>query len=232
MLNFFHFFIFLGVRSGSISDASSAPKRECSVSVPLPSDGSQDQDDLLELVRQAQAGSDQAARTLLERCREPLLTVIRRLLSPVLRRLYDSTDFLAETFAAIFTKHFSDEVLKSPESLWFYLKKTAENKVRDAQRKFLATKRHDLRREVLVEDIRIADEFCSKELSPADALLLKELVEDRLDHLMNEVPPLMAAILKLSLQGYLGTEIAAQLGLEPRRVYRAMEWLRKKIMED
>jgi len=140
------------------------------VTVPFPSNGSQRQDDLLALVRQAQAGSNQAAHTLLERCREPLLIVIRKLLSPVLRRLYDSNDFLAETLAAIFMKHFSDEVLESPESFWLYLKKTAENKVRDAQRKYLVAKRRDLRREVPLEEIGIADELLSKGLSPADAM--------------------------------------------------------------
>jgi RNA polymerase sigma factor (sigma-70 family) len=202
------------------------------VSVPLPSDGSQHQDDLLELVRQAQAGSNQAAHTLLERCREPLLIVIRKLLSPVLRRLYDSNDFLAETFAAIFMKHFSDEVLESPESFWLYLKKTAQNKVRDAQRKYLVAKRRDLRREVPLDEIGIGKELWSNELSPADALLLKELVEDRLEHLMKQVPPLMAAILELLLQGYNSVEIAHLLGLQPKRVYRAMEWLRNKILED
>jgi DNA-directed RNA polymerase specialized sigma24 family protein len=129
-------------------------------------------------------------------------------------------------------KHFSDEVLESPESFWLYLKKTAQNKVRDAQRKYLVAKRRDLRREVPLDEIGIGKELWSKELSPADALLLKELVEDRLEHLMKQVPPLMAAILELLLQGYNSVEIAHLLGLQPKRVYRAMEWLRNKILED
>jgi RNA polymerase sigma factor (sigma-70 family) len=201
------------------------------VPVPLASVGSQQQDDLLDLVRQSQAGSDQAARILLERCREPLLSVIRKLLPHTLRRLFDSDDFLAETFTVIFTKHFSDEVLGSPESFWFYLKTTAENKVRDARRKYLFAKRRDLRREVPFEEIeRSQEELWSKELSPADALLLKDLVEDRLKDLVERVPPLLGAILKLVLEGYNGIEIAGRLGVEPKRVYRALEWLKDKIM--
>jgi RNA polymerase sigma factor (sigma-70 family) len=200
------------------------------VTIPFPSDRAQDQDDLLDLVRRAQAGSAEAARALFERCREPLLAVIRKYLHPPLRKLYDSDDFLMETFVVIFTRHFSDEVLNSPESLWPYLNKIAENKVRDAERKHLNGHRRDLTREVSLEEI--IREPWSKELSPADALLLKELVEDRLEDLVNQVPPLLGAILKHLIQGNNSAEIAHGLHLEPKRVYRAMEWLRRKIIEN
>ena len=210
-------------------DIAISARKESHVAVVLPSPWSQDREDILNLVRQAQAGSGQAAAKLVERCREPLLAVIRKILSRPLRRLNDSDDFLLETFNAIFTKHFRDEVLKSPESLWRYLKVIAENKVHDAQRKYLG-ERHDLSREVPLDERRGQKELWSQELSPAEALLLKELVEERLEDLLERVPPLMAAIIELLLQGYNGVEIARRLGLEPTRVYRAIEWLRNKIM--
>jgi RNA polymerase sigma factor (sigma-70 family) len=200
------------------------------MTVPFPSDRPKDQEDLLELVRRAQAGSAHSAQILFERCRQPLLAVIRKVLLPPLRRLYDSDDFLAETFAAIFTRHFSDDVLDSPESLWPYLRRIAENKGRDTERRHLVGKRRDLAREVPLE--KSHDELWSKDLSPLEALLLKELVEDRLEDLVNQVPPLMRAILELLLQGNNSAEIAHRLDLEPKRVYRAMEWLKGKIMEE
>ncbi len=206
-------------------------RKESHVTVLLPNPWSQDQQEILSLVRQAQAGSDQAAQNLVERCREPLLSVIRKILSQPLRRLYDSEDFLLETFQAIFTKHFSDEVLESSGSLWRYLKMIAENKVHDAQRKYFG-KRRDLSREVSLDKTQGQKELWSQELSPAEALLLKELVEDRLEDLLKRVPPLLAAIIELLLQGYNGVEIAHRLGVEPKRVYRSIEWLRNEIMGD
>ncbi len=200
------------------------------MTVPFPSDRPKDQDDLLDLVRRAQAGSADSAQILFDRCRQPLLAVIRKVLLPRLRKLYDSDDFLAETFAAIFTRHFSDDVLDSPESLWPYLRKIAENKVRDAERKHLAGKRRDLAREVSLD--KTHDELRSNDLSPLETLLLKELVEDRLEDLVSQVPPLLGAILELLLQGFTSAEIAHRLKLETKRVYRAMDWLKSKIMED
>jgi hypothetical protein len=75
---------------------------------------------LVDLVRQVQDSSDAAvretaAKALYDRYREPLLAVIRPVIFPPLRRLYDSWDFLLETFTAIFTKHFNDEVLGLPK---------------------------------------------------------------------------------------------------------------------
>ena len=116
--------------------------------------------DLVELVRQAQGGSNDAAQQLFFRCREPLLAVIRCRLSLPLRRLYDSDDFLASTFVEVFTRHFSDEVLQSPTSLLAYLKRIAENKVHDAARKYLATRRFNIRGEISLHGIGSRSRLC------------------------------------------------------------------------
>lgn len=138
---------------------------------------------LVDLVRQAQEGSDRAAEILFDRCRVPLLTVIRRTIYRPLRRIYDSDDFLLATFAEVFTRHFTDEVLRSPASLWPYLKRIAENKVRDAERKYLVAGRHNISRDISLGDLPSEQELCSKDLSPHDVLVLKELVEERLNEL-------------------------------------------------
>jgi hypothetical protein len=49
-----------------------------------------------------------------------------------------------ETFVKIFTTRFTDEVLRSPETLWWYLRRIAENNVRDANRKYLDSQRYNL----------------------------------------------------------------------------------------
>jgi RNA polymerase sigma factor (sigma-70 family) len=186
------------------------------------------------LIQEAQAGSSAAAQALFDRCRGPLLAVIRQVLQPLVRRLYDSDDLLNETFIEIFTTYFTDEILRSPETLLAYLKRIAENKVRDANRKYLNTQRYNINRTVSLDSLPPEErEEClwAKDLSPQEALLLRELVEERLVHLVSQLPTTMQRIIRLLLDGAKADEIAHRLGVEPKRVYRAMDWLKKKIRE-
>jgi RNA polymerase sigma factor (sigma-70 family) len=201
--------------------------------VPLPH-GPETKMDVGMLIRQAQAGSSEACQALFDRCREPLLAAIRFVIRPRLRRLYDSDDFLNETFIEIFAFYFTDDVLRSPERLWRYLKRIAENKVRDATRKYLLSQRYGIGRDVSLANVQAEEvEEClwSHELSPDEALLLKELVDERLTYLVSQLPTMLQQIIRLLLDGAGTKEIAGQLRVEPKRIYRAMEWLRKRIRE-
>jgi len=190
--------------------------------------------DVTALIGRVQAGSGEASQVLFDRCRKPLLAVIRHVIQPRLRRLYDSDDFLNETFIEIFTSYFTDEVLHSPETLWPYLKRIAENKVRDANRKYLRSQRYNINRNVSLDSLRPEEReesLWAKDLSPDDAVVLKELVEERLINLVGQLPTMMQKIIRLVLSGAMAGEIAHRLGVEPKRVYRAMEWLKMKIRE-
>jgi RNA polymerase sigma factor (sigma-70 family) len=187
--------------------------------------------DLGDLIQQAQAGSDAAAQMLFERYRQPLLTVIRAFLSRPLRKLYDSEDFLQDTFEAIFKTYFTQQVLYSPQNLWPYLKKIAENKVRDANRKHLLSQRHNITLEVSLENTAAYEEATSRELSPEEALLLKELVEERLVDLLDQLPSTLREIIQLVMRGHNVQEIAHKLNLDPKRIYRAIGWLNRKVLE-
>jgi RNA polymerase sigma factor (sigma-70 family) len=195
----------------------------------LPSSPALQEDDLATLIKRAQDGSNEAADRVFNRCREPLLAVIRMRICPPLRRLYDSDDFLTDTFEEIFKRHFTDEVLQSPETLWPYLKRIAENKVLDASRKYLSTQRHNIRREVSLEVVTLEEELWASGIAPDEAALLRELVEERLARLVEELPSMLRQIIQLVLQGANGAEIARRLGVEPKRVYRAIHWLKEKI---
>lgn len=192
----------------------------------------EERNDLVGLLRRAQAGSAEAARFFFDRCREPLLAVIRRVIIPPLRRLYDSDDFLVDTLAFVFSRHFSDEVLQSPETLLLYLKRIAENKVRDATRKYLLSERYNLRRDVSLDSLNTEEGLPSRDLSPEDVLMLKELVEERLDDLIHQLPIMLQHIVVLILRGHNGLQIAHRLHVDPKRVYRAIAWLKRKILEN
>jgi DNA-directed RNA polymerase specialized sigma24 family protein len=195
-----------------------------------PPASSKPHDDLATLLRRAQDGSDDAAQVVFDRCRRPLLAVIRRLIQRPLRRLYDSDDFLLSTFKEIFTKHFSDEVLRGPDTLWPYLKRIAENKVHDAARRHLISRSRALDADVPLDD-DLQDYLESRELSPLDVMILNELVEERLEDLIDQLPVLLQNIVDLLLEGYSGIKIAMKLRVEPKRVYRAIDWLKKKVLE-
>jgi RNA polymerase sigma factor (sigma-70 family) len=185
--------------------------------------------ELVALLRRAQDGYNDAARIVFDRCRDPLLAVIRHMMQPRLRRLYDSEDFLLSAFTEIFTKHFNDDVLRGPETLWPYLKRIAENKVRDATRHHLASPARDLYRDVSTEDF--SELLESKELSPCELLMLEELVAERLQNLLMQLPRFLKEIVQLTLDGHNSAEIAWRLRMEPKRVHRALDWLSKKVRE-
>jgi RNA polymerase sigma factor (sigma-70 family) len=197
-----------------------------------PTPTSSQQDAVVELIQRAEGGCHRSARLLFALCRAPLLRVIRRVIRQRVRTIFDSDDFLQETFREIFTHHFQDEMLNSPSRLWPYLKRIAENKVRDAHRKYLVSGRSDLRNEVPLEEVKgEALAIPSQETCPSKALILKELVEERLAVLIEQLPQMLQEIVRRLLQGKGVAQIAAELSIEPSRVYRAMQWLREKIAE-
>ena len=192
-----------------------------------------EQMEFTELVRHAQAGSAEASRALFDRCQQPLLAVIRQVIKPRLRQPGDLTISCARP-SSRFTTYFAEEVLRSPETPLGLSQENCRNKVRDANRKYLNTQRHNINRVRSLESLEPEElEEClrAKGLAPDEALLLKELVEERLCHLIGQLPSMMQKIIELLLGGATTAEIADHLGVEPKRVYRAMEWLKKKIRE-
>jgi len=183
-------------------------------------------DDLGDLIRQAQAGSNEAAEIVFERCRVPLLSVIRRTLSQPLRRLFDSEDFLLDAFTEIFTRKFTEEVLSSPGVLWRYLQNIAENKVCDARRKYLRAKRFNISHDVATNDDQ---EMVSKDLPTEDTLLLQELVEQRVCDFLEKLPLVHRRVVEFSIKGKTVEEIAHILHLTPKLVYHCVHSLKIKL---
>lgn len=175
---------------------------------------------LIELVRQTQAGDSDSARELYDRCREPLLFVIRRFMSPPLRRLFDSDDLLVEAFADVCKKHFTDNVLKSSETLWQYLKMMARNKVVDAHRKFLG---RGILSELSLDDPEVKTQLVSRNLSPIDVLCLHEVVTEWWDAFVSQEPLVFQCVIRRWAQGEGVSGISVQLGISLRQVYRALQ---------
>jgi RNA polymerase sigma factor (sigma-70 family) len=185
-------------------------------------------DDLVELIRRSQTGCEASAQALFNGCRKPLLQSIRRVIYRRIRSLVDSDDLLLDAFTEIFVHHFKQEVLQSPSRLWPYLKRIAENKVHDAHRKYLFTESSSIRHEVPLEYAKEED-LASWEASPLTTLVIKELVEDRLNEFISRQSATTQAVLRGLLLGKSASEIAAALNIHQNRVYRAMVRLRKTM---
>lgn len=100
----------------------------------------------LELVRDAQAGSDQALNRLFQRYYERVRRVVRMRLGNRLRSALDSGDILQETFAAA-VKSFDAFEMRDEASLINWLSKLAERQI-IAAADYHTAKKRDRRREV------------------------------------------------------------------------------------
>src|SRR5437763_11538948 len=105
-----------------------------------------------ELLRQARAGSEEAARAIVERYGKPILMIVRRRLNRQLRRLYDSTDFTQMVWADFFTRAIKERTFQDPRELVAFLDRLASNKLIDAHRQHLEGPAHDLHRECSLHD--------------------------------------------------------------------------------
>jgi RNA polymerase sigma factor (sigma-70 family) len=182
---------------------------------------------LVDLFRQAQAGSEEAATTLFEHWGVPLLHVIRHRLSHPLRRIFDSDDFLLETFAEALIRKLNEDVFKSPQTLLAYLQKMAVNKVRDAERKYLGTQRYNIGNDVPLDGLGPQPDVPSKEPPPLAKLISKELVEEAFTQVVERLPPFYRNIVQLLLDGRTPKEIAAETGVKQKDVYRLIQRIRQ-----
>src|SRR5439155_22348530 len=74
-----------------------------------------------------------------------VLVVVRRRLPRKLRVLFDSWDFVQETFGSFFTHAMPGTVEQHPEKLKGYLAAIAQHKVADAKREYLDCQKRNLR---------------------------------------------------------------------------------------
>jgi RNA polymerase sigma factor (sigma-70 family) len=183
-------------------------------------------DGLCELVRQARAGSNDAATAVYERCRAPLLAVIRGMLAKPLHKIEDADDLLNETFAEIFRGTLSDQALHSPETLLQYMKTVARNNVRNAIRKYLCTQRFNLRAEV---PLAAAPAQKASELSPADHAMLAEFLELTDADLAEHSFASAQLITKYLFCGFEVREIAEFLHISQRHVLHLIDKAKQQL---
>jgi len=169
------------------------------------------------------AGSQEAARELLDRYGHHIRRVIRRRLEQKLRTKFDSLDFVQPVWATFFAHPRTPESFAGPEQLLQFLVTIANHKLTDGIRQFNASKR-DLDRECSLETLgnAPAEEMCSKDPAPSEVAIGKERFEQMLD----DLPALQRSVVELLSQGKTHAEVARDLNISEKTIQRLLGLLR------
>jgi RNA polymerase sigma-70 factor (ECF subfamily) len=169
-------------------------------------------------MRRVREGSEDAAWEVFKRYGGYIRRAVRRILKPQLRSKFDSVDFVQCVWLSFFRMRESAERFDRPQQLVRFLAGMAHYKVHMELRGRLSTEKHDVGREVPIDDLPDEDgpEFAAPEPEPVDAAIAREQWE----RLLQGQPPRYRRIIKLKLQGYTCAEIGKILHLDSHTVSR------------
>jgi RNA polymerase sigma factor (sigma-70 family) len=171
-----------------------------------------------QLMAEVRAGSQDAAKKLVQIYGPHVLRIVRRWLHAKMRSKYDSEDFTQAVWASFFAFEREPTGLDSPEGLMKYLVTMAKNKVIEAFRQRMQGRQYNVQREHSFESsvMRAVGEPRASGPTPSQAALVRE----EMDRFMKKQPAHHLRILDLAVQGKTCNEIAAAYGLEPHSVRR------------
>ena len=173
------------------------------------------------LLKEAQAGSDEAMCELIERYAPHIVRAVRRKLSAEIRSKFDSVDFVQAVWASFFTASLEMGRFGHPEELMGYLLTMAHNKVVDEVRRRLMTEKYNVNREQFLNDSKYFGDqsLVSPDPSPSELAVADELW----GRLLKEQPEHYQRILQLRRAGNTQEQIADELGLNEKTVRRAIQ---------
>jgi RNA polymerase sigma-70 factor (ECF subfamily) len=177
-------------------------------------------------------GDEDAADQIFKRYAHRLIGLARSHLGGVIRQKVDPEDVVQSVFRSFFQRNAEGNWnLDDWDSLWSMLTVITVRKCGHRIGHFRAMRR-DIRREVAAsvkEDSSSSSgwEAIARDPTPEDAARLSETIEQ----LMLELDERDRPILSLSLQGYSIPEISDQISRTERPVYRAMERIKRRLLE-
>jgi RNA polymerase sigma factor (sigma-70 family) len=176
-----------------------------------------------DLLHMAMNGSPEAARVLHERFGPHLRRVIRRKLAPVLRREFDSQDFLQDVWASFFRAPAAARLFDQPEQLVAYLAGIAYHKVADVCRNRFETQKNNINRQVAL-DSQVCHPIAR---TPTPSQVVAE--REQWDRLTRGQPSRNLRILELLRQGYTHEQIAAVIQVNEKTVRRLLIRLAMRV---
>ena len=176
------------------------------------------------LLREAQGGSDNAARELYDTYVHYIQKCVRHRLWRRLRSKFDSQDFVQQVWLSFFRDDSLPD-FQTPAELLAYFKAMAENKVT-----FEARHRQMKRRAVRLEQ-RVEEDDSHVGAHPATRIPTPSaiaMVRERYDDLVGQRPREMQDIAELRLAGASFREIAEELQIDEATARRVMRMLRRR----
>ncbi len=166
------------------------------------------------LLEEMRGGSDNAAWQLLETYGPHIRAVVRRYLDGRLRALYDSDDFVQSVWASLFRGGDRLEQVSRPE---MFIVALARNKIVDELRKRRYTLKHDIGREVSIQEVA-ESQLTAPDPRPSEWATAKE----RWQTMMAAETELNQRIVRLRIAGYTYDEIAGELEISERTARRTI----------
>lgn len=172
-----------------------------------------------QLMERARAGSDGAARQLVEQHGSHLLRTVRRRLPRRLRSKYDSVDLVQDVWATFFSDSLTHYRFRSPAELNHFLWQLADWRSRDLIRSLCFHAKANVAREHGLDSSIVRTEVQGK---PDDGPppTARATAADEWDRLINGENPRNQDILLLLRQGKTYREVARKLGVSLRTVRR------------
>jgi len=192
-------------------------------------DDNQGLEDLSGLIARAQAGEEEAVRSLQGLEREIRL-MVRVRLPQELRSQFDSMDFVQDVWQSFLRIFHEDPArFRDVQNLRRFLAGVARNKVYQEHRRQTKSRKYDLGRQEPLY-IRRGDREVPRELpSPSPTPAESVQAQDQFARLLAGRDPLVTAILDLRRQSLTFEEIASRVGLHERTVRRIFEAIRREV---
>ena len=168
-----------------------------------------------------------AAAEIFRRYAHQLVKLTSRRIVRQMRRKVDPEDLVQSAFRSFFRRVPADAFeFRDWESLWSLLATITLRKCDRRVRHYL-TRRRNMNREAAIsgEDAEGLIETLGREPTPLEAVMFGDLVAQLLEGLDERG----RTITELVLQGFSAADIAPQVGLTKRSVYRQMERIRERL---
>jgi RNA polymerase sigma factor (sigma-70 family) len=176
------------------------------------------------LLRELQAGSQEAAHELAATYRDHVLRCVRRTLRRKMRQQYDSLDLAQLVWASVLIAPDRLAEIHSPEQFVRFLAGVARNKVAQEGRRMQALK-NDMSRQVRIDDsCDIAGpQPISRDPTPSAAAICQE----RYEQLVDRPTERDRQIVELRSEGHTFDEIAGRLNIDERTARKVIGRLKR-----
>jgi RNA polymerase sigma-70 factor (ECF subfamily) len=182
-----------------------------------------------DLMRAAEAGSEEAARELYETYVKYVVRCVRHRMWHRLRSKFDSQDFVQQVWASFFDDRGSLPDFQTPEDLIAYLKSMAENKVIGEGRHRRITKRNLALEVAVQEDSDTVGQHPATRLPTPSAVAV---FNEEFDRLIDQQTEETRAVAQLRYEGNTFDEIAQCLDMDESSARKVMRSLKRRAVSD